>query len=183
MLEIQAIRNHPEKVAQGLAARHIPEAEAKVNQLLELDENRRKILTSLESHRQEMNQTSKSIGKLLGQGKKEEAEAAKSRTSDLKSSIQEGEKELKAIEQQQFDLLVTLPNINHPSVPVGKDENDNEVVFQNDIEINFDFEPLPHWELAAKHDIISWELGVKLTGAGFPVYVGKGARLQRAMIS
>lgn len=183
MLEIQAIRNHTEIVIQGLEARHIKDAASQVQQMLDLDDQRRKILTSLEGNRQEMNQTSKSIGKLIGQGKKEEAEAAKARTSSLKETIQEEEKELKRVEEAQYDLLVTFPNTTHPSVPVGKNENDNQVIYRNDIEVSFDFEAKPHWELAVEHDLISWELGVKLTGAGFPVYMGKGAKLQRALIS
>ncbi len=183
MLEIQAVRNHTENVIKGLEARHIKDASSQVETLLDLDDQRRKIITNLESNRQEMNQTSRSIGKLIGQGKQEEAEAAKSRTSTLKSDIQEEEQMLKTIEENLFNILVSFPNINHPSVPVGKDEKDNVVAFRNDIEVKFDFEAIPHWELATKHDIISWELGVKLTGAGFPVYIGKGARLQRALIA
>lgn len=183
MLEIQAIRNHTEKVIQGLEARFIQDAASQVNQLLELDDTRRKILTSLEGNRKEMNQTAKSIGKLIGQGKKEEAEAAKARTSSLKTTIQEEEKELKSIEEARDELLVSFPNTTHSSVPVGKTENDNQVIYRNDIEVTFDFDAKPHWDLATEHDLISWELGVKLTGAGFPVYMGKGARLQRALIS
>lgn len=183
MLEIQAIRNHTEKVIKGLEARHIKDAASQVHQLLELDDKRRKILTTLEGNRQEMNQTAKSIGKLIGQGKKEEAEAAKARTSTLKASIQEDEKELKSIEDARFELLVSFPNTTHDSVPVGTNEEDNEVIFRNDIEVTFGFDTKPHWELAVQHNLISWELGVKLTGAGFPVYIGKGAKLQRALIA
>lgn len=183
MLEIQAIRNQTEKVIKGLEARHIKDAASQVHQLLELDDNRRTILTSLEGNRKEMNQTAKSIGKLMGQGKKEEAEAAKAVTSSLKVNIQEAEKELKRVEDARYELLVSFPNTTHPSVPVGKSETDNKEIFRNDIEVKFDFDAKPHWDLATQHDLISWELGVKLTGAGFPVYMGKGAKLQRALIS
>ena len=183
MLEIQAIRNHTEKVIKGLEARHIKDAASQVNQLMELDETRRKILTSLEGDRKEMNLTSKTIGKLMGQGKKEEAEAAKAVTSSLKVSIQEAEQELKRVEDARYEILVSFPNTTHPSVPVGKLESDNVVTYRNDIEVTFDFDAKPHWDLAIDHDLISWELGVKLTGAGFPVYMGKGAKLQRALIS
>ena len=120
MLEIQAIRNQTEKVIKGLEGRHIEDAAAQVQQVLDLDDQRRKILTRLESNRQEMNQTAKSIGKLIGQGKKEEAEAAKARTSSLKADIQTDEQALKSVEEGLQELIVSFPNINHPSVPCGQ---------------------------------------------------------------
>ncbi len=183
MLEIQRLRTDTEAVIKGLEGRHFANAREIVNQLLELDEKRRALLTEMEQNKHAMNQASKSIGALMKTGKREEAEAAKAESASLKALIKEQEQQVQDVETARFDLLVTLPNINHPSVPVGKSENDNATVSTNDIKVAFDFDALPHWELATKHNIISWELGVKLTGAGFPVYIGKGARLQRALIT
>ena len=143
----------------------------------------RALLTTLEHDKHAMNQASRSIGSLMKEGKREEAEIAKAQTANLKAKIKAQEVQLQEIEAARFEVLVTFPNINHPSVPVGKSEDDNAIVSSNDIVVNFDFDPIPHWDLATKHNLISWELGVKLTGAGFPVYIGQGARLQRALIS
>ena len=118
-----------------------------------------------------------------GQGKKEEAEAVKSELASSKERIKDLEQEVQTIESSTYDLLTTLPNIPHPSVPLGKDASDNAVISQNDIQVTFNFTPKPHWDLALEHDIIDWKLGVKMTGSGFPVYKGKGAILQRALIN
>lgn len=183
MLEIQRLRNQPEEIILGLVKRNYREASVAVSTIQNLDEERRKAITDLETLRRDMNTLSKSVGDLMKQGKKEEAEAAKSEASDLREKIKFLETKTEEIEQAIHGQLVNLPNIPHDSVPVGKNAEDNVTVHRNDIEIRFDFEPLPHWELARKHDLISWELGVKLTGAGFPVYKGKGAILQRALIN
>ena len=183
MLEIQKIRQDAQPFIDGLKNRNIKDAAEKIEQLLTLDQNRRDSITELEQLRNTMNQSSKSIGKLMKEGKKEEAEAVKSELASSKERIKDLEQEVQTIESSTYDLLTTLPNIPHPSVPLGKDASDNAVISQNDIQVTFNFTPKPHWDLALEHDIIDWKLGVKLTGSGFPVYKGKGAILQRALIN
>ncbi len=130
-----------------------------------------------------MNNVSKNIGKLFKEGKQEEANKEKERTLSLKEQIKEWEEKHDNIQQQINELLVQIPNIPHPSVPPGKEAQDNKEVESGGPVVNFDCEPKPHWDLADKYKLIDFELGNKLTGAGFPVYCGKGAELQRALIS
>ncbi len=182
MLEIQTVRQNPEEAIQKLAARGLPDPAAAITHLLALDDQRKMILTQLESLRYEMNQTSASVAQLKKAGQQAAADQAIGRTSDIKAEIKTREQSLAEVQTATHALMVTLPNLPHHSVPKGKDANDNVVIARNEIEVSFGFEPLPHWELARKHDIIDWELGAKITGAGFPVYKGKGARLQRALI-
>jgi seryl-tRNA synthetase len=183
MLEIQKIRQTPQSVINGLKKKQVTEAEAKVETLLALDEQRRQALAQLEELRHEMKQASKSIGQLLKSGQKSEAEAAKATTGTLKEQI----KDLEAVvQQEESDLqqqLLLLPNLPDDSVPAGKGADDNQVIYQKGEIPSFAFEAQPHWDLARTHDLIDWELGVKVTGAGFPVYKGMGARLQRALIA
>lgn len=183
MLEINKIRNQTEDIIAGLTRKGLADASQRVEGVLSIDEKRRQILVQVEEMRQEMNQAAKSIGKLMKEGKKEEAEAAKARSSELKSQIKAQEEQLTRLAEQQQETLLALPNVAHPDVPSGQDESGNEVIYQNDVKIGFGFSPQPHWELARHHDLIDWELGVKLTGAGFPVYKGQGAMLQRALIN
>ncbi|MEL6671975.1 MAG: serine--tRNA ligase [Bacteroidota bacterium] len=183
MLEIQKIRQDSEQLGQRLLTKGVADAPETLGQILTLDGRRREILTELEQLRAQMNKTAKSIGQLMKEGKKEEAEVAKATTSQAKSRMKELEQEQASTEAALEEAMVSLPNVPHESVPEGKSPDDNAVVFQNDVRIKFDFEAQPHWELARKHDIIDWELGVKVTGAGFPVYKGQGASLQRALIS
>lgn len=131
----------------------------------------------------EMNRISKSVGKLLQEGKKEEAEQAKTKTGELKEQIKQLDETFAQIDEALFALQVQLPNLPHQSVPEGKQAEDNITVKHAGETPKLSAHKLPHWELAAKYDIIDFELGVKLTGAGFPVYKGKGAQLQRALIS
>ncbi|MEL6625316.1 MAG: serine--tRNA ligase [Bacteroidota bacterium] len=183
MLEIQKIRQETANVIQRLTDKKVKDAEEKVTQILETDNERREWLTKLEQNRAEMNKIAKSIGQLMKSGQKEEAEAAKAQTAQIKADIKEYEEKVRIVEEKTQELLYTLPNLPHPSVPVGDHAEDNETIYQNDVKVEFSFKPQPHWELAKKHDIIDWERGVKLTGAGFPVYKGQGARLQRALIT
>ena len=183
MLEIQRLRNEKDLVIKGLNSRNIDQAAAKVVGILELDDRRKEAITRLEGLKREMNQVSKSIGQLMKSGKQEEAEQAKSQTQEIRDQIKSLEKDVQEIEQSLKEELIQLPNVPHPSVPVGKSEADNVVIFESETKVSFDFAPLPHWDLATQHNLISWELGVKLTGSGFPVYIGKGAQLQRALIS
>ncbi len=183
MLEIQRLRNNPQWIIERLSTRNIPDVDKIVGAIIAKDDERKRSITDLEAVRREMNQVSKSIGQLMKQGKKEEAEEAKSRATSMRNEIKSFEQTVQEIEQSLHDLLITLPNIPHESVPIGKNEKDNQTIFTNDVKVSFDFEALPHWELALKHRLIDWELGVKLTGSGFPVYIGQGAKLQRALIS
>lgn len=183
MLEIAKIRQKTEEIAGSLARKGVANAADVLQEILRLDDRRKEIITELEKYRAEMNQTSKSIGLLMREGKKEEAEVAKKQSADAKNRIKELEQEVSDVQTRTKHELDELPNSPHASVPSGKSADDNEVVFEKGVELSFDFSPKPHWELARQHDIIDWELGVKLTGAGFPVYKGDGAILQRALIS
>ncbi|MEL7530441.1 MAG: serine--tRNA ligase [Bacteroidota bacterium] len=183
MLEIQQIRNRAEEIAQALERKGLTDAMESIQKILSTDESRREVITSLENLRQSANQSARSIGQLMKEGKREEAEEAKAKGAAAKQGIKEFEEKQRNIEAEVRDLLLSLPNTPHPSVPTGKTPEDNDVVYQNDVKVTFDFEAKSHWDLAVEHGIIDWELGVKITGAGFPLYIGKGARLQRALIN
>ncbi len=183
MLEIQKIRQTPQAVIEGLKKKHISAAQAQVDQLLQYDELRRRSLTELEAMRSESKQVARQIGELVKNGQASEAEAAKARTGDLKQQIKDLEAKVQTTEEEIHRLLTQLPNLPHESVPVGQGAGENVTIYQKGEIPSFDFPAQPHWELARTHDIIDWELGVKLTGAGFPVYKGMGARLQRALIA
>lgn len=183
MLEIQQIRNRTDEIASALQRKGRKDAPVKLQEIISADESRRQVITSLENLRQSANQTAKSIGQLMREGKRDEAEAAKKQAAEAKEGLKELEDQQREIEQQIREMLLSLPNTPDPSVPEGKSPEDNDVVYQNDVKVSFDFDAQPHWELAVQHNLIDWELGVKVTGAGFPVYIGKGARLQRALIS
>lgn len=183
MLETVKLRNNPEDVAAALARKGVAEASAAVQNLIALDDRRKSILQELEDLRRQMNQTAKSIGSLMKEGKKEEAEAAKASTASDKGRIKELEEELNTVAAETSTASTALPNTPHESVPTGKNADDNVVIHQNERTVSFGFDAIPHWDLARNHNIIDWELGVKITGAGFPVYRGKGAILQRALIS
>lgn len=182
MVEIQRLRSQTEYVKQRIADKGYAGIVENVEKIVFLDDERKRILTELESLRAESNKNAKMVGQLMREGKKEEAEIAKQNTSNQKEQIKNLEDELESVLKNTHDLMVTLPNIADDSVPVGKTAEDNFIDYQNERKVTFDFAALPHWELAVKHDIIDWELGVKITGAGFPVYKGKGAILQRALI-
>lgn len=182
MIDIQRIKTQTEAVIKGIKDKGFQEAESTIQTIISLDDKRRAILVNLESLRAEGNQTAKLVGALMKEGKKEEADAAKQKTLDQKEQIKTLETELEEVLAATYSQMVLLPNVPDTSVPLGKMPEDNVSVYQNDITVTFDFPAIPHWELAVKHDIIDWELGVKITGAGFPVYKGKGAILQRALI-
>lgn len=183
MLEIVKLRNNPEEVAGALARKGVADASATVQNLIALDDRRKSILQELEDLRRQMNLTAKSIGSLMKEGKKEEAEAAKASTASDKKRIKELEEDLTSVAVETVEVSTSLPNTPDSSVPDGKSPEDNVVVYQNDRKVEFGFKAIPHWDLAKNHNIIDWELGVKITGAGFPVYRGKGAILQRALIT
>ena len=182
MLQISYIRENKEKVLTGLKKRNFGELEL-VEQVIALDEKRRALQTELDEALSKSNKLSKEIGALMKEGKKEEAEAAKEQTAQYKELTKRLNAELDQTATSLTQVLYRIPNIPNEIVPEGKSAEDNLNVFQAG-EIPALYEgALPHWELAKKYDIIDFELGVKLTGAGFPVYKGKGAKLQRALIS
>ncbi len=182
MLQLDFIRNNREKLLEGLKKRFTEDAEKVVADLLKIIEERNSGIKHLENLRAKMNTLSKSIGKLYKEGKREEAEKIKEETASLKEAIKQAEETQRETERKLRDFLASLPNIPHPSVPVGKTEADNVIVkeFQGR---NAYGKALPHWELAVKRNFIDFETGTKITGSGFPLYVGKGAKLQRALIN
>ena len=182
MLQVSYIRENKEKVINGLKKRHFKELEL-IDKILELDEKRRATQTELDNILSESNKISKEIGALMKAGKKEEAENAKIKTADYKELSKNLSSKLDETSLELTQMLYRIPNIPNEIVTEGKTADDNLNIFQAG-EIPTLFEgALPHWELAKKYNIIDFELGVKITGAGFPVYKGKGAKLQRALIS
>ncbi|RZJ81768.1 MAG: serine--tRNA ligase [Flavobacterium sp.] len=182
MLQVNYIRENREKVLERLAVRNFKQPEL-VDQIISIDEDRRQTQTSLDNLSAEANAAAKQIGELMRNGKKDEAEAIKTQTSAHKESIKKLGDQLTELEEQQYQLIVQLPNLPYHFVKTGSTADDNEIVLTHGEPSALPANALPHWELAAKYDIIDFELGVKITGAGFPVYKGKGARLQRALIN
>lgn len=182
MLTLKVINDNPELVIEKLVKKHFDAREI-ITEVVELDKQRRNLQTILEKSLSELNSISKTVGSLMKEGKKEEAENARNQVSSIKEDNKKIEDELKDKEQRLYDLLVLIPNIPSDEVPEGRVAEDN-VVEKTGGEIpKLSESALPHWELAKKYDLIDFELGVKITGAGFPVYKGKGARLQRALIN
>jgi seryl-tRNA synthetase len=183
MLQIQQIKENKEATIAGLKKKHFKNAEEAVEQIITLDDKRRETQNELDSTLAKSNALAKEIGGLMKAGKKEEAEAAKAETSTLKTRSKELDETLKSIESELYEVLVTLPNLPHNSVPEGKTPEENEVILENGTIPTLTEDALAHWDLIKKYDIIDFELGNKITGAGFPVYKGKGARIQRALIN
>ena len=182
MLEIQRIRNEKESVIEGLKKRHF-DASSIVEEILRLDEGWRLKKSELETISSQLNQISKQIGILFQQGKQEEANQAKEQTTVLKAQETELKNEVDQLDASITELMYQLPNVPNEKVKAGKNELDNETVEEYGKTPSFTFSPLAHWDIADKFSLIDFELGVKVTGAGFPIYRGKGAKLQRALIS
>ena len=181
MLQLQEIRNHKEAFAEALKKRNL-EALPILDKILELDEQRRATQTELDNTLAESNKLSKEIGILFKSGKAEEAKELKEKTATLKEQSKTLNEQLSITATALQQELYQLPNVPHSSVPAGNSDEDNEEIFREGNIPSLVEGALPHWELAKKYDIIDFELGVKVTGAGFPIYKGKGARLQRALI-
>ncbi len=182
MLQVSVIRENTKEVIERLAVKNF-QGEAIVNNIIDLDNRRKKIQSELDALLSEANNIAKEIGELFKTGKAAEANDLKNKSVAIKESSKVLQDELSSIEEEIKNQLYLIPNLPHKSVPKGKTPEDNEVVYsEGDID-----KPLenakPHWELAKQYDIIDFELGVKITGAGFPVYKGKGARLQRGLIN
>lgn len=182
MLEIQRIRNEKESVIEGLKKRHF-DASSIVEEILRLDEAWRLKKSELETISSQLNQISKQIGILFQQGKQEEANQAKEQTTVLKTQETELKNEVDQLDASITELMYQLPNVPNEKVKAGKNELDNETVEEFGTTPKFNFSPIAHWDIADKFNLIDFELGVKVTGAGFPIYRGKGAKLQRALIS
>lgn len=183
MLTLKVITEETDRVIRGLEKKHFKDAKESIAKVIELNDKRRSAQTQLDNNLAEVNSTSKRIGSLMKEGKKEEAEAAKKRVAEIKEASKSLQAEMDQAAEDMQNLLYTIPNIPHESVPEGNGAEDNVVEKMGGMETELPKDALPHWELAKKYDLIDFDLGVKITGAGFPVYKGQGARLQRALIN
>lgn len=181
MLTLQQIKANPAEVISRLAVKGFDGKEA-INEVLALDERRRQLQLDNDNKAAELNRIAASIGALMKEGKRDEAEVAKTRVAGLKDAQKEIAQQLAETEQQQHELLITIPNMPCAMVPEGTSAADNVVEKTGGPMPDLSEDALPHWELAKKYKLIDFDLGVKITGAGFPVYTGKGARLQRALV-
>ncbi len=182
MLEVKNIKQHLAAYQEALQKRNF-DASKVLPEVLQLDEQRRSMQTQLDQLLAESNQLSKEIGMLFKSGEQKKANILKEKTGSIKAESKTISAEMEKVSKALDELLHSIPNIPHPSVPAGNSEEDNEEIFSEGEVPVLDKKALPHWELAKKYDIIDFELGNKITGAGFPVYKGKGARLQRALIT
>lgn len=182
MLTLKQITEDKENVIKKLSKKHFDGANI-INRVIELDEKRKTTQTEADQIASELNSLSKEIGMMFKQGKAEEADKAKEKTAILKEDVTKLSAEKEELEREINELLVQIPNIPHSSVPEGKHAEDNKVERSGGKMPQLADDAMPHWDLAKKYDLIDFELGVKITGAGFPVYKGQGARLQRALIN
>ena len=183
MLQVPFIRENKEQVLIGLAKRNFKNAEAIIEEVIATDELKRSTQAKLDTILAESNSLNKEIGILYKSGEAQKANILKEKSAQLKVSAKELQEAFNKAEQDLLDLLYTIPNIPNSIVPAGSSEEDNETVFEEGDIPKLHTQALPHWELAKKYNLIDFELGNKITGAGFPVYRGKGARLQRALIN
>lgn len=183
MLTIHQITDDKEGVIKGLEKKHFAGAREAIEQVLKLNDERRDAQRKLDTVNQTMNARAKEIGRLMHEGKREEADAAKAEVGAKKEEAKKLQAEMDAAAESLTALLLTIPNVPYPEVPEGKDSHDNVVEKMGGTEKPLPKNALPHWELAKKYGLIDFDLGVKISGAGFPVYTGKGARLQRALIN
>lgn len=183
MILVNQIRENYAGVLAGLQKRNFPNVETVLKLAIDLDDSRKHFQFQKDYLKAEVNTISKEIGQLIIEGKKEEADLIKVRSAEIKERIKRYEDQNSRAEADLIALLYTIPNIPHSSVPSGKSADDNEVVLENGTIPSLFSGKQPHWELIKKYDIIDFDLGIKITGAGFPVYKGKGARLQRALIN
>ena len=181
MLTLSVIKENPEAVIERLAVKNF-DARTLIERIIELDKVRRNRQQARDNQAAELNKMAATIGALMKQGKKEEAEAAKAQVATLKESNKAIDEELKTAEDEITSILLNIPNMPCDMVPLGTSAEDNVVEKEGGAMPNLAEDALPHWDLAKKYNIIDFDLGVKITGAGFPVYIGKGARLQRALI-
>jgi seryl-tRNA synthetase len=181
MLQLATLRNHTDLVKERLAIKNFKEINL-VDEIIALDDERKKFTFQFDETKAKINAASKEIGMLMGKGQKEEAEAKKKEVESFKTDLGPIQKKLDEVEKQLNDLLVRLPNLPSEKVPKGKTPEDNEIIRTGGTKPQLHKGAVPHWDLAKKYDLIDFELGNKITGSGFPVYKNKGARLQRALI-
>jgi len=181
MLQVNFLRQNKDEVLRRLAIKNFKQP-AIVDEVIALDDERKRLQADFDNTQAKVNAASKDIGKLMGQGKKDEAEALKKEVAAHKSTLEPLKLQMAEVEKKLIDTLIQLPNLPSEQVPVGKTPEDNEVVREGGIKPEFTGEPLPHWELTKKYSLIDFELGNKITGSGFPVYMNKGAKLQRSLI-
>ena len=183
MLTLKVITEETDRVIRGLEKKHFKGAQESIAKVIELNDKRRGAQNQLDKNLAEVNQTSKTIGMLMKEGKKEEAEIAKQRVAEIKEVNKAIQAEMDQAAEDMQNLLYTIPNVPYDEVPEGVGADDNKVEKMGGMETELPKDALPHWELAKKYDLIDFDLGVKITGAGFPVYKGQGAQLQRALIN
>ncbi|MEQ9425322.1 MAG: serine--tRNA ligase [Cyclobacteriaceae bacterium] len=183
MLQVTKIRNNLKSYVDGLAKRGLHNGEALLNEVINIDDQRKAKQGELDTALAEGNSLAKQIGQLMKEGKRDEAESVKIKTAELKQKGKLLNEEMTKLVTDLQNNLYQIPNVPHNSVPAGKSADDNEVLFEQKDLPDLGDGAVPHWELIQKYDIIDFELGVKITGAGFPVYKGKGARLQRALVN
>jgi seryl-tRNA synthetase len=181
MLQLATLRNNTDLVKERLAIKNFKEINL-VDEIIALDDERKKLTFQFDETKAKINAASKEIGMLMGKGQKEEAEAKKKEVESFKTNLDPTQKKLDEVEKQLNDLLVRLPNLPSEKVPKGKTPEDNEIVRTGGTKPQLHKGAVPHWDLAKKYDLIDFELGNKITGSGFPVYKNKGAKLQRALI-
>lgn len=181
MLTLQLINKNPEEVIARLAVKQF-DAREPITRIVELDKQRRETQTKRDENAAVLNKMAAQIGALMKQGKKDEANAAKEQVATLKATNKDIDDQLTHIEAEIKEILLSVPNVPYKGVPNGKSSDDNVVEKEGGVKPHLASDALPHWDLAKKYNIIDFDLGVKITGAGFPVYIGKGARLQRALV-
>jgi serine--tRNA ligase len=181
MLQVNFLKEHRDRVLEGLKKRNFKDLEL-VDSAISLDDERKKVQFDMDSQLAEINKISKEIGLLMKEGKKEEAENAKQKTAQYKEASKDLQQKLNEIEEKLTEILYLIPNIPHESVKAGVSADDNENIYQSHDVKGLGEGAIPHWELASKYNLINFELGVKIAGAGFPVYLGKGAKLQRSLV-
>ena len=181
MLQVNFLKEHRDRVLEGLKKRNFKNLEL-VDNAISLDDERKKVQFDMDSQLAEINKISKEIGLLMKEGKKEEAENAKQKTAQYKEASKELQQKLNDIEEKLTEILYLIPNIPHESVKAGVSADDNENIYQSHDVKGLGEGAIPHWELASKYNLINFELGVKIAGAGFLVYLGKGAKLQRSLV-
>ncbi len=182
MLDLAYIRENVAKVKQAMLDKKLSDPGI-VDRLVEADTRRRELLTQLQEAQSKANSAARKIGELMREGRKEEAEKAKSETAEAKSDIKDLEAVAGEVQAVVDQLMLDIPNIPHDSVPVGATPDDNQVVFESVLGQEFAFNAQPHWDLIKASNLVDFDRGSKVTGAGFPFYVGKGAKLQRALIN
>lgn len=183
MLQLQVLREEQGRIIEGLAKRYFKDAEAIVAAVVEKDKAKRSLQTQLQDEETKLNAESKRVGELIKAGKQEEAAALRTSIAQAKESAKENSEKLKVLDKELTDLLYKIPNVPAAKVPSGRGAEDNLVAYEHGTIPTLHDGALPHWELIKKYDIIDFDLGIKIAGAGFPVYKGKGAKLQRALIN